>query len=468
MLSCNNEIKEKPLDPSQKIKSITENGVRYDGPEKYSFYLSAIKHGGENIDDNPRFSRYKPGYKEFELIKLKSRNSNRFSRINSNSQNNFSNTYAKENALFNERGPFNVPGRTRPILVDESDPTGNTWFAGSTGGGVWKTTNESVTWEEISNGMESIAISWLDQCVSQPNVLYAATGVAWVGGVQDITGAGVYKSVDSGKNWINVSPRENNGYVLKEFNNVSRLLVDPDNPNIVIASTTEDYYADGHIWKTTDGGSNWTEVALSTRRIQQVIAAPSDFNIQYAAVRGIGILRSIDRGSSWTNPGGINLSGTIDYDSEDGILAGGGSASFGRLELAVSYQDPYTLYASIDGDAASYLKVSYDGGVTWNLVKNDDGSSDDWLIAQGWFDNTITVNPYNDSVVYYAGRDASKATILSDPGVKFDGSTTTVTLNNTSQFLQLVNIWGGSAVGFNEEWNLHADSPDLIDQLFNK
>ena len=463
LLSCNNEIKEKPLDPSQKIKSITENGVRYDGPEKYSFYLSAIKHGGENIDDNPRFSRYKPGYKEFELIKLKSRNSNRFSRINSNSQNNFSNTYAKENALFNERGPFNVPGRTRPILVDESDPTGNTWFAGSTGGGVWKTTNESVTWEEISNGMESIAISWLDQCVSQPNVLYAATGVAWVGGVQDITGAGVYKSVDSGKNWINVSPRENNGYVLKEFNNVSRLLVDPDNPNIVIASTTEDYYADGHIWKTTDGGSNWTEVALSTRRIQQVIAAPSDFNIQYAAVRGIGILRSIDRGSSWTNPGGINLSGTIDYDSEDGILAGGGSASFGRLELAVSYQDPYTLYASIDGDAASYLKVSYDGGVTWNLVKNDDGSSDDWLIAQGWFDNTITVNPYNDSVVYYAGRDASKATILSDPGVKFDGSTTTVTLNNTSQFLQLVNIWGGSAVGFNEEWNLHADSPDLID-----
>ena len=66
--------------------------------------------------------------------------------------------------------------------------------------------------------------------------------------------------------------------------------------------------------------------------------------------------------------GGINLSGTIDYDSEDGILAGGGSGAFGRLELAVSHQDPYTIYASIDADAASYLKVSYDGGVTWNLV----------------------------------------------------------------------------------------------------
>ena len=463
LFSCQKEFEKKPVKPTPRLKSITENGVKYDGPEKYSYYLASIKHGGEDVNSEPKFGRYNPGYKYVELKKLLSRNNITFSQSRQNERSLFSNTYAKEKATFIERGPFNVPGRTRPILVDVSDPTGNTWYAGSTGGGVWKTTDESVTWDEISNGMESIAISWLDQSRSQPNVLYAATGVAWVGGIQDITGAGVYKSVDSGKNWTNVSPRESNGYVLDEFNNVSRLLVDPTDPDIVIASTTEDYFAQGHIWKTIDGGKNWTEVASATNRIQQVIAAPSDFNIQYAAVRGVGVLRSVDRGSTWTNPGGINLSGTIDYDSEDGILAGGGSGAFGRLELAVSHQDPYTIYASIDADAASYLKVSYDGGVTWNLVKNDDGSNDDWLIAQGWFDNTITVNPFNDSIVYYAGRDASKATILSDPGVNFNGSTTTVTLNNTSSFLQLVNIWGGNAVGYNNEWNLHADSPDLVD-----
>ena len=45
----------------------------------------------------------------------------------------------------------------------------------------------------------------------------------------------------------NVSPRESNGYVLDEFNNVSRLLVDPTDPDIVIASTTEDYFAQGHM-----------------------------------------------------------------------------------------------------------------------------------------------------------------------------------------------------------------------------
>jgi len=463
LLSCNNEIKEKPLDPSRKIKSITENGVRYDGPEKYSFYLSAIKHGGEDIESESRFGRYKPGYKEFELNRLRKNLSSSLTNQKLAANNSFTNNYAQDNAVFIERGPYNVPGRTRPILVDVSDPTGNTWFAGSTGGGVWKTTDESVTWTEVSNGMESIAISWLGQCKSQPNVLYAATGVAWVGGVQDITGAGVYKSVDHGINWTNISPRESNGYVLDAFNNVSRLIVDPDNPDIVIASTTEDYNSTGHIWKTSDGGLNWIEVATANTRIQQIIAAPSDFNIQYAAVRGSGILRSVDRGNAWTNPGGINLSSTVDYNSEDGILAGGGSASFGRLELAVSHQDPNTVYAAIDGDAASYLKVSYDGGQTWNVLNNDDGSSDDWLYAQGWFDNTITVNPYNDSVVYYAGRDASKGTVLPDPGVNFNGSTTTVTLNNTSQFLQLVNIWGGSAVGYNNEWDQHSSSPDLID-----
>ena len=463
LFSCQKEYEKKPVKPTPKIKSITENGVKYDGPEKYSYYLASIKHGGDNVNSEPKFGRYKPGYKEIELKKMLSRNNSTFAQSRMSEKSLFSNTYAKEKATFIERGPFNVPGRTRPILVDVSDPTGNTWYAGSTGGGVWKTTDESVTWSEISNGMESIAISWLDQSKSQPNVLYAATGVAWVGGIQDITGAGVYKSVDSGKNWINVSPRESNGYVLDAFNNVSRLLVDPTDPDVVIASTTEDYFAQGPIWKTIDGGKNWTEVASASTRIQQVIAAPSDFNIQYAAVRGVGVLRSVDRGSTWTNPGGINLSGTIDYDSENGILAGGGSGAFGRLELAVSYQDPYTIYASIDGDAASYLKVSYDGGVTWNLVKNEDGSNDDWLIAQGWFDNTITVNPFNDSIVYYAGRDASKATVLSDPGVNFSGSTTTVTLDNTSSFLQLVNIWGGNAVGYNNEWNLHADAPELVD-----
>ena len=55
----------------------------------------------------------------------------------------------------------------------------------------------------------------------------------------------------------------------------------------------------------------------------------------------------------------------------------------------------------------------------WNQLNNDDNTPDDWLYPQGWFDNTITVNPFNDSIVYYAGRDASKATVLPDAELIF-------------------------------------------------
>ena len=75
----------------------------------------------------------------------------------------------------------------------------------------------------------------------------------------------------------------------------------------------------------------------------------------------------------------------------------------------------------------------------------------------------MTVNPFNDSIVYYAGRDASKATILSDAGTTFSGSTTKVTLDNTTSHMNLVNIWGGSALGSGTEWEDNSDNPDLVD-----
>ena len=88
----------------------------------------------------------------------------------------------------------------------------------------------------------------------------------------------------------------------------------------------------------------------------------------------------------------------MSYDNEDGILGGGGGGNFARLELAVSHQNPDIVYAGIDGNAASYLKVSYDGGVVWNQLNNDDNTTDEVLYPQGWFDITITVTPVNTAI----------------------------------------------------------------------
>ena len=447
--------------PTKKKKSIEVGDAKYDGPEKYMYYHAAVKHGDIDVEKPSRFKSYKPDYKRVELEKALNRlNSARYSRSNNTENPTFS-TYAQDNATFIERGPFNAPGRTRALIVDAGDATKNTWIAGSVGGGVWKTTDGGTTWTNISNDMDNIAISWLGQSKSNPDVLYAATGENWIGSLGDITGAGVYKSTNGGGNWVNVSTQDSEGYVDNKFSNVSRLLVDPDNSDIVVISTVGG--GGSYIFKTTNGGNSWTQTATGLSRIQQIIAAPSDFNIQYAAVNGVGVLKSVDAGSSWTNPGGIGLGGTVSYDNEDGILGGGGGGNFARLELAVSHQNPDIVYAGIDGNAASYLKVSYDGGVVWNQLNNDDNTADDWLYPQGWFDNTITVNPFNDSIVYYAGRDASKATVLPDAGVNFSGSTTTVTLDNISSHMNLVNIWGGAALGSGTEWQDNSDNPDLID-----
>ena len=447
--------------PTKKKKSIEVGDAKYDGPEKYMYYHAAVKHGDIDVEKPSRFKSYKPDYKRVELEKALNRlNSARYSRSNNTENPTFS-TYAQDNATFIERGPFNAPGRTRALIVDAGDATKNTWIAGSVGGGVWKTTDGGTTWTNISNDMDNIAISWLGQSKSNPDVLYAATGENWIGSLGDITGAGVYKSTNGGGNWVNVSTQDSEGYVDSKFSNVSRLLVDPENSDNVVISTVGG--GGSYIFKTTNGGNSWTQTATGLSRIQQIIAAPSDFNIQYAAVNGVGVLKSVDAGSSWTNPGGIGLGGTVSYDNEDGILGGGGGGNFARLELAVSHQNPDIVYAGIDGNAASYLKVSYDGGVVWNQLNNDDNTADDWLYPQGWFDNTITVNPFNDSIVYYAGRDASKATVLPDAGVNFSGSTTTVTLDNISSHMNLVNIWGGAALGSGTEWQDNSDNPDLID-----
>jgi len=461
LISCskieNNQSSFKTKKPK---KSIVVGESKYDGPEKYMYYHAAVKHGAIDVNKPSRFNSYKPDYKRIELEKALKKLNNNYSRSSGNPNPTFS-TYAKDNAVFIERGPYNAPGRTRALLVDASDSSKDTWIAGSVGGGVWKSLDGGTSWVSISNDMDNIAISWLGQSKSNTDVLYAATGENWIGSLGDISGAGVYKSINGGANWTNVSTKDNAGYVDARFSNVSRLIVDPNNSDVVVISTVGG--GSSFIFKTIDGGTSWTKVSESPARIQQIIAAPSDFNIQYAVQRGLGVIRSIDAGSSWSNPGGIGLGGTLSYNNDEGIIGGGGGGAFGRLELAVSHQDPDIVFAGIDGDAASFLKISYNGGTTWNLLKNDDNTDDDWLYIQGWFDNTLTVNPFNDSIVYYAGRDASKATILSDAGTTFSGSTTKVTLDNTTSHMNLVNIWGGSALGSGTEWIDNSDNPDLVD-----
>jgi len=108
---------------------------------------------------------------------------------------------------WDERGPSNVSGRTRAMLVDAGDATGNTLFAGGVGGGLWVTNNAlagNPTWTNIGDQFGNLAISTLAQDPSNSNIMYFGTGEGWFN-ADAIRGLGIWKSTNGGATWNQLS-----------------------------------------------------------------------------------------------------------------------------------------------------------------------------------------------------------------------------------------------------------------------
>ncbi len=292
------------------------------------------------------------------------------------------------------RGPGNVAGRARGILVDPDDSTNNTWYFGSVGGGIWKTSNGGATWNDLTPDFPVLAVQSLAMAAANPDVIYAGTGESFFN-VDTINGNGILKSTDRGVTWTHLASTIDN----LDFNNVSRIIVDPAIPDIVICSTTSGRYTTAiapvsHIFKSTDGGLAWTPVYTETdigsfdrvKKVQQVLADPTDFNKQYAAIDEKGILVSTDAGSTWN----LSNAGITDFS--------------GRFELAISPANTDYVYASAEGADYSQLWVSDDGGLNWHETL-ETGSEPNWLGSQGWYDNTIVAHPTDVNVVFVGGTE---------------------------------------------------------------
>ena len=367
----------------------------------------------KKIKDHESGNNYYPGYREIELERLRSNiNSNQFS--NRSSELGFSQS-AADKSTFTERGPQNASGRTRALIIDMADPSGNTYLAASIGGGIWRgvynTSTLNMTWSNLTPDIENLDFVSLAQSESNPSVLYAGTGERALSG--DDNGSGIYKSSDGGNTWSNITPIVS-GKIDAGFANVYRIIVDPNDSKTLIIATQYKYYCQSYLFKSTDGGANFTLVydAYSDQGqcvpVTQVIYAPTDFSIQYAAIRGGNVIKSIDSGSSWTQ--------TSDYDGFDP------GAYYTRNEIAVSHNDPNIIYAGIKSGGSGppfMLNVSYDGGMEWHHVEeNDKGNSeyfgDNWIGQQGGYNNFIAINPFNDRVVYVGDINIHKFTVRDD------------------------------------------------------
>jgi len=326
------------------------------------------------------------------------------------------------NEVFIERGPANVAGRTRALLVYQRDLFQNTWLAGSASGGIWKTTDAGGHWKNTTSTLPNLGTNALANSDANPDVVYAGTGEPFTG---DIDGAGMFKSYDFGDTWEQIVDPED----FPDFRNVNRIIVDPNDENTVVAITRNSVWEeDTHsaIYKSIDGGETWNRVRTSNFNFADINYNPDNFNTQYIAVNGVGILKSYDAGETWT-------------------FKNNGLEPLGRIEIDVSPVDTNLVWASVVGARSgnfSDLYITKDGGENWEIaLDGENGDNADFLGGQGWYDNIVTAHPHNEDVAYVGGVDLWKFTLT---GRRLESTQFDLIESNTRSFLSFVN---GNAIG---------------------
>lgn len=359
-----------------------------------------------------------------------------------NLRNNISSFRTSSNGVveYVSRGPANVPGRTRGLLNLPGDPNDETWLAGSAGGGIWRTSNGGASWTLLTPDFPTLAVSTLAMSEVDDEIIYAGTGEYIASSGTAIQGQGIFKSTDGGNTWVQLPSTVNTA----DFINITRIIVDPNDPNIVLACSApnnwrfrpEDFIST--IMKSTDGGNSWNRVfivdsddiagGLATGAIEQLIYTPGNFDVMYAAMHGFGAFKSTDAGETW-------------------LPSNTGMAAFGRVELAVSPVNTSRLFASAEGalsgaDSDSDLYISEDAGATWSYLRTEfNGLPVDFLGGQGWYDNTIACDPYDQDVVYAGGVSLFRFEVSNETRNSYSISTENL------DFLTLINFGADYAGG---------------------
>ncbi len=388
---------------------------RFDEPEQYGKYLKEIT---TKFGDSE--SGYPLNYNINELDKAKAKRKGL--KLDS-----------KFSVVWEERGPNNVGGRTRGLIIDPDDATHNTWYAGSATGGIWKSIDGGANWTNLTNDFPNLAANTLAMAASNTQVIYAGTGEYFAGGPK---GNGIFKSIDKGDNWTQLTSTIDND----NFEYVNRIIIDPSDENIVIAATTSG------IMKSIDGGTSWTKEYSNVSSIDDLVAEPGNFNIIYATERSAGVVKSTDSGDSWTA-------------SSEGI--GNGA----RYEIDISPVNTAKIYVSANvSSSSSFVYRSVDYGVTWKRFEDKDGNNMNFMGGQGNYDNIITAHPYDEDVAYLGGVNLWKVD-FSDPGTTsetVDPEVKKVTLVNTGSFLDFINFGGGYLAG-GMELGTENDATDIVE-----
>lgn len=283
------------------------------------------------------------------------------------------------------RGPQNVGGRTRSLLIDPRNP--NAMLAGAVSGGLFRTSDGGQTWQVVNDFLPTLAIGSLARDPHSPDVIYAGTGEGQFN-FDAVNGAGIFKSTDNGQTW-NLLPGTS------DWSSVNRISIHPSSSGILLASLRY-----GGIERTTDGGQTWKNVrggqgsydvefdpTDGTKAVGHILDYDFSINNWFHLV-----VYTRDAGATW-------------FDAAPPLNRADGFNS--RIEVAIAPLSPTVVYANVGTNSGDFYR-STDGGIHFTQVGSGTGAS--------WYNNTVWVSPLDPNLLVVGGGSVQRST---DGGVSF-------------------------------------------------
>ena len=348
-------------------------------------------------------------------------------------------------------GPYRG-GRVTAVTGIPGKP--HTFLMGSTGGGVWKTTNAGQDWHNISDGFFDVAsIGAVRVAPSDPNVIYVGTGSACLRG-NTSTGRGVYRSTDSGKTWDFMG--------LRDAGQIGRIAIHPKNEDVAYVAALGHPFGPNEtrgVFRTTDGGDSWEHVLSisDSTGVVDIAMDPSNPRVLYAGswnglrkpwtmVSGTtegGIYKSTDGGDSWDKLGGGLPEGVV-----------------GKTAVTVSPANPDRVWALVEAhEPHGGLYRSDDGGDSWTQINTNREHQ-----QRAWYYTHLYADPQDENTVYSLNVRFMKSV---DGGKSFEaygvphGDVHDLWLNPDNPDLMVVGNDGGAQVSLDgaETWSTYMNQP---------
>ena len=291
-----------------------------------------------------------------------------------------------EGLKWREIGPYRG-GRSAAVTGIPQDR--ETFYFGSTGGGVWKTTNGGGKWDNISDGFFGGSIGAVAVSSWDPNVIYVGTGEKTVRGNVSV-GNGVWKSTDAGRTWSHTG--------LKDSQRIPRIRIHPKNPDVVYVAAMGSLFGPNEergVFRSSDGGKNWQKILYINDEVGVVdlVMDPTNPRILYASSwRVIRTPYSLESGGE-----GSKLWKTTDGgDTWQSISENEGMPKppLGISGISVSGSNPDNLYAIVEANDGGVFR-STDAGKTWKRVNKDRK-----LRQRAWYYTRIQADPVDEEMVY--------------------------------------------------------------------